>query len=282
MKQAIQFFLSAVVLAVTVGCASTNGSPAATAASAEHSVNFPDMGKAWLKNGTFVDVEQLRRIGPGMTKNQVRELISYPHFSEGLFGPREWNYIFNFRTGKGHEFITCQYMVHFDKDMKTQDFHWKGADCEAMLMPLAPVAMAPVPAPMPAMQKRITLSADALFAFDRSAANDMLPKGRAELDELARALHRQGVEVQSLQITGHADRLGSQAYNQELALRRASTVRDYLKASGLRVPMQVGSSGAREPVTMNCKGTDRTRELITCLQPDRRVVVDITGQAPPR
>ena len=48
--------------------------------------------------------EQLRRIAPGMTKNQVRELISYPHFSEGLFGPREWNYIFNFRTGKGAEF----------------------------------------------------------------------------------------------------------------------------------------------------------------------------------
>lgn len=236
------------------------------------------MGSAWLKNGTFVDVEQLRRIGPGMSKNQVRELISYPHFSEGLFGPREWNYIFNFRTGKGHEFITCQYMVHFDKDMKSQDFHWKGPDCEAMLKPPAPVAMAAAPAPV--MHKRITLSADALFAFDRSDASDMLPKGRAELDELARALLRQGVEVQSLQITGHADRLGSQAYNQELALRRAGTVRDYLKAAGLRMPMQVGSSGAREPVTMNCKGTARTPELIACLQPDRRVVVDITGQAP--
>ena len=281
MKQAIQFFLSAAVLAVTVGCASTSGSSATSATSAEHSVNFPDMDKAWLKNGTFVDVEQLRRIGPGMTKNQVRELISYPHFSEGLFGPREWNYIFNFRTGKGHEFITCQYMVHFDKDMKSQDFHWKGSDCEAMLKPVAPVAMA-MPAAAPVMQKRVTLSADALFAFDRSAANDMLPKGRAELDELARALQRQGVEVQSLQITGHADRLGNQAYNQELALRRASTVRDYLKTSGLRVPMQVGSSGAREPVTMNCKGTVRTPELIACLQPDRRVVVDIAGQASPK
>ena len=281
MKQAIQFFLSAAVLAVTVGCASTSGSSATSATSAEHSVNFPDMDKAWLKNGTFVDVEQLRRIGPGMTKNQVRELISYPHFSEGLFGPREWNYIFNFRTGKGHEFITCQYMVHFDKDMKSQDFHWKGADCEAMLKPVAPVAMA-MPAAAPVMQKRVTLSADALFAFDRSSASDMLPKGRAELDELARALQRQGVEVQSLQITGHADRLGNPAYNRELALRRASTVRDYLKTSGLRVPMQVGSSGAREPVTMNCKGTVRTPELIACLQPDRRVVVDIAGQASPK
>ena len=132
--------LAACVLALT-GCAAPTPSPSGTpppALAADHSLNFPDMDQAWLKGGSFIDVEQLRRIHTGMTKNQVRELISYPHFSEGLFGPRAWNYIFNFRTGRGQEYITCQYMVHYDQDVRSQDFHWKGPDCEAMLNP--PVA----------------------------------------------------------------------------------------------------------------------------------------------
>lgn len=129
------------------------------------------------------------------------------------------------------------------------------------------------------MTRRVSLSADALFVFDRSSAADMLPKGKAELDALAHALRSQDMQVQSLTITGHTDRLGTEAYNDALALQRANTVRDYLKAAGVVAPMAVRSMGEREPVTRDCQGTDRTPGLIACLQPDRRVVVDIQGQA---
>lgn len=105
----------------------------------------------------------------------------------------------------------------------------------------------------------------------------MLPKGKAELDALARALRSQDMQVQSLTITGHTDRLGTAAYNDALALQRATTVRDYLKAAGVVAPMAVRSMGEREPVTRDCQGTDRTPGLIACLQPDRRVSVDIHG-----
>ena len=126
--------------------------------------------------------------------------------------------------------------------------------------------------------RRVDLSADALFAFDRSGASDMLPKGKAELDALARTLRSQGMQVQSLTITGHTDRLGGDAYNQALSQRRASTVADYLKAQGVGAPMQVKAMGEREPVTTDCKGEARTTALIACLQPDRRVTVDILGE----
>ena len=36
--------------------------------------------------------------------------------------------------------------------------------------------------------------------------------------------------------------------------------------------------GEREPVTTDCKGEARTTALIACLQPDRRVTVDILGE----
>ena len=88
-------------------------------------IKWPDPKSAWLNNGTFIDVEQLGRIGPGMNKDQVRELISYPQFSEGFFKPRQWNYLFNFRTGQGHEYVTCQYQVVFDKNQEVQSMHWQ-------------------------------------------------------------------------------------------------------------------------------------------------------------
>lgn len=162
-------------------------------------------------------------------------------------------------------------------------YNWcQGQNCAVAQVvtpaPGAPSAARPAPAPA-ATTRRVNLSADALFVFDRSSAADMLPQGKAELDALARALRGQDMQVQSLVITGHTDRLGDAAYNDALALQRANTVRDYLRAAGVVAPMEVRSMGERSPVTRDCQGTDRTPGLIACLQPDRRVVVDILGQA---
>lgn len=157
-------------------------------------------------------------------------------------------------------------------------YNWcQGQNCA--LTPVVTPAPAPVPAPTPPTTRRVNLSADTLFRFDRSGAADMLPQGRSELDALARALQSQEMQVQSLTITGHTDRLGDEAYNDRLALQRANTVRDYLKAAGVRAPMEVRSMGEREPVTRDCQGLQRSPRLVACLQPDRRVVVDISGQA---
>jgi outer membrane protein OmpA-like peptidoglycan-associated protein len=159
-------------------------------------------------------------------------------------------------------------------------YNWcQGQNCA--LRPVVTPAPAPSPVPAPAQPtaRRVNLSADTLFKFDRSSAADMLPQGRTELDALARALQSQDMQVQSLTITGHTDRLGDEAYNGRLALRRANTVRDYLKAAGVRAPMEVRSMGEREPVTQDCKGLQRSPRLTACLQPDRRVVVDILGMA---
>lgn len=157
-------------------------------------------------------------------------------------------------------------------------YNWcQGQNCA--LTPVVTPAPAPVPAPTPPTTRRVNLSADTLFRFDRSRAADMLPQGRGELDALARALQSQEMQVQSLTITGHTDRLGDEAYNDRLALQRAHTVRDYLKAAGVRAPMEVRSMGEREPVTRDCQGLQRSPRLVACLQPDRRVVVDILGQA---
>ena len=282
--------LAACVVALTVlgGCSmfrsSPSSSPSAAAPSAangngaaQSAVTFPARDSASLKEGTFVNLDNLRQMIPGMTKTQVYDLLGPPHFSEGVFGVRTWNYIFNFRTGNGNEFITCQYQLRFDKEMRTEAGNWNRRECADFVFP-RPVAAPPPPAPAPVKPapRQITLGADALFAFDRSDLASISPEGRRRLDEIGKELR--SVDVERVRVIGHADRLGSAAYNDRLSEERASTVVRYLVNAG--VPSgQISSEGrgSREPV-VQCNQRSRS-ELIACLAPNRRVVIEIHGKA---
>jgi OmpA-OmpF porin, OOP family len=145
--------------------------------------------------------------------------------------------------------------------------------------PMIVVSPPPPPAPAPAAPPapmRISLSADSLFDFDRSVVK---PAGRQALDKLAVDLR--GMSYHYIQVTGHADRLGSQGYNLKLSTRRAEAVSAYLVQSGGVEANKIAATGLDEakPVTKpgDCKGDKPTPELIACLQPDRRVEVEVTG-----
>ena len=140
----------------------------------------------------------------------------------------------------------------------------------------APVAQPVVAEPQ---VERINLSADALFRFNQSDAADMLPEGKAPLDRLAENLVSRQAHIDSIALTGHTDRLGSEQYNYNLGLQRAQTVKNYLQGKGVQAPISVASAGESQPVTTACTGTRATAALKACLQPDRRVTVDISGTA---
>lgn len=139
-----------------------------------------------------------------------------------------------------------------------------------------PVTPAPAPAPRavtPVTQK-VTLKADTLFDFDKSA---LRPEGRRELDDLVEKLKM--IDVESIIDVGHADRIGSATYNRKLSMRRAESVKAYLVSKG--VPANrifTDGKGETQPVTKpgECKGP-ATRKVIACLQPDRRVEIEVIG-----
>ena len=139
------------------------------------------------------------------------------------------------------------------------------------------VAQAPAapPAPPPA-RRRVSFSADSLFTFDKSVVR---PEGRSALDKFAQEL--KGTDFDVITVEGHTDRLGSQAYNQRLSTQRAEAVKAYLVTSGGVAAAKVSAVGKGEsaPVTKpeDCKGTKPNPKLIACLQPDRRVEVEVAG-----
>jgi outer membrane protein OmpA-like peptidoglycan-associated protein len=82
-----------------------------------------------------------------------------------------------------------------------------------------------------------------------------------------------------VRITGHTDRLGGEMHNQLLSDRRAHVVRDYLIAHGVASgKVSAMGLGPSRPVTTpeQCPGP-RSSAQIACLQPDRRVDIDIYG-----
>jgi OOP family OmpA-OmpF porin len=142
----------------------------------------------------------------------------------------------------------------------------------------APKAAAPAATPKAAPAKllpqKINFSADALFDFDQSA---LRPEGKAMLDDLTRVL--QGANYEVILAIGHADRIGTAKYNQQLSVRRAETVKKYLVDKGI-APNRIYAEGKGEtqPLTKpaDCQQKNR-KALISCLQPDRRVDVEVTG-----
>ena len=138
----------------------------------------------------------------------------------------------------------------------------------------APPPPEPVAAPPPPM--RVTFSADSLFAFDKSIVK---PSGKQDLDKFAADL--QGTDFGMITVTGYTDRIGAHAYNMALSERRAEAVKDYLVTSAGIPAAKIEAKGedGSDPVTKpgECVGKKVTKALIACLQPDRRVEVEVHG-----
>ena len=257
--------------------------------STNEEVTFPKLSSTYLATGAFIEPAAFERIQPGLDRDQVRLILGDPHFNEGLIPKNNWNYAFNFKTGQGNEYITCQYQVKFDKvDVQPQPTshstrvltreslmvaeYWQDPACEAFVR-------GTVAEEKPQAQiETLELSADALFAFAGSARKDLNPAGLRSLENLVAQINKEYVDIEQIHIIGHTDRIGSAASNYTLSLARANTVAHYLIDNGIaRNVISTEGRGLTQPVVDCGTSTQKTPELIACLQPNRRVVLEITA-----
>jgi OmpA-OmpF porin, OOP family len=137
----------------------------------------------------------------------------------------------------------------------------------------APRAPAPAPAPAPTQEvkpapkpeAKVTFAADVLFDFDKSVVK---PEGKSKLDDLANKVR--GINLEVVIGIGHADSIGSDAYNQKLSVRRAESVKAYMVSKGIE-PNRIYTEGKgeKQPVADNKTRDGRAK--------NRRVEIEVIG-----
>ena len=140
--------------------------------------------------------------------------------------------------------------------------------------PKPPPPPAPKPAPekpKPAPEKpkpvaeKVTFAADVLFDFDKSVIK---PDGRSKLDDLANKIRTINLEV--VIAIGHADAIGTDAYNQALSVRRAEAVKAYLTSKGIEGNrVYTEGKGEKQPVADNKTAAGRAK--------NRRSEIEVIG-----
>jgi OmpA-OmpF porin, OOP family len=249
-------------------------------------IEFPSANKAWRDEGIFPKLESLGLMQTGLTKTEVYQHFGKPHFAEGFFGVKEWNYLMKFNTPQGIQ--VCQYQIHFS-DAKFASSYWDKPECMVWAS-IAPVTQIKevekivhiqTPAPLPSLapsSKKITLNADALFAFGKSTRSDITSTGLLQIQGLAAEILK--AQSATVYVVGHTDRIGSDSDNLLLSQARAHTVRQVLVEGGVPSNTIRAMGAASTQPIKSCLG-QVSPETIACLQPNRRVEVEVIAMDKP-
>ncbi len=180
--------------------------------------------------------------------------------------------------GKANEAYVGDGTKHYVKDSSgkcVKSGSWsKGTatkECHPELFP-EPVAAAPAappPPPQPVYEK-VTISATALFDFNKST---LKPEGKAALHDLDERIKSKGAQVIDIDVIGHTDSVGPEEYNMGLSIRRATSVKDFMVSDGIDAGIiDVSGRGESNPVASNDTAEGRAQ--------NRRVEIHIGANAP--
>ena len=186
------------------------------------------------------------RIGGALTAAAVGILLVNTSYADQA-GKANEGYVGN--AASGNQVIrdssgNCVRTSSWTKELMTVDCG-AAPKVEAKAPPPAP---APAPPPEP-VYETTTLTAGALFDFN----SDVLkPAGKQALDDVAADIRSKGAKVVDVKVVGHTDSVGPEAYNQQLSVRRATTVRDYIVSQGVNPGVvNVSGMGESSPVADN-------------------------------
>lgn len=265
--------------------------------------SFMPAANAYDSPDRRLTVEDVSNLTKGMTQESVHIRIGKPVMRTA--GVKD-TWIYKAVANTSHGVDVCNVNVAFDKNGLLERAYWDEKTCDntalakiaaaqpnaysggnnpipaydGMSSPKAPrtlaildydypkIAPPPPPVPQPPIAD-FTLSSDVLFDFDKYK---LKPSAHAEL---ARRWTEASAVTDNFKITilGHTDRIGKSSYNKLLSEKRAMAVGlFYVDNFGANPDnIFVEGMGSSQPVSQ-CGDLPR-QQLISCLQPDRRVQV---------
>jgi outer membrane protein OmpA-like peptidoglycan-associated protein len=132
--------------------------------------------------------------------------------------------------------------------------------------------------------KEVLLFAIVAFRFDGDEVREVASGGMVSLQVLLQRLREERLVLQTVELTGHADRLNASRrpdYNQALSEQRVKAVRDHLVQQGLQADrIRTQALGDSQPRESCDHITSRGVALRECLLPNRRVEVIVTTRRP--
>lgn len=123
--------------------------------------------------------------------------------------------------------------------------------------------------------KRAVISQDERTVYFSFNVATLSPEAMNRLDTLTNDIKSQK-DIKGARVVGFADHIGTPSYNEKLSKKGAEAVKNYMIAKGI-VNASVAETrwfGAAMPAT-NCPNNLPRSELISCLQKDRRVEVEV-------
>ncbi|MDO4431180.1 MAG: outer membrane protein assembly factor BamE, partial [Lonepinella koalarum] len=249
-KQFIQSITVATILLGLTACG--NLSEVNTNGTSDKPV-FPTPDKATFSHnnaqpGAWANWEAIRAVKPGLSKAQVQNLIGHPHFGEGFFAVREWDYLFNYN--ENGQTKQCHLKMLFDSNKIAQTLLWHPNHCQ------------PGQKTLEIAKQSITLSGDSLFDFNKST---LTTEGNISVEQAAKQVLQ--TKPVAIEVAGYTDPIGSNAYNLRLSQQRAEAVKQRLISLGVTTPITAKGYGKAKQVKA-CPGL-RGSALHDCLKPNR-------------